>query len=252
MIDELITKTLKNYIEHHPDNYFVIGGNALNYVLEEYGIIFRATHDFDIVLVTEATDDAFIGDLKKLINDGHYINKWKNQKKTAYRFEGSAVRGYPRSIEFFIAEGQYPESLDKKLAKLDIETNEEKISAITLDKELYRFALKHRKNYDGLIFLDREALIVLKVIAYYNNLQLYSDGHKVDKEEYTKHRKDVVTILSSYNEQSLSSIGYPPDYRDQIVSFVDILAGKEVKQICSQMGLDPQVVVSYYKKLMSI
>ena len=143
-------------------------------------------------------------------------------------------------------------TLDKKLAKLDIEINEEKISAITLDKELYRFALKHRKNYDGLIFLDREALIVLKVIAYYNNLRPYNDGHKVDKEEYTKHRKDVITTLSSYNERSLSSIDYPPDYRDQIVSFVDILAGKEVKQICSQMGLDPQVVVSYYKKPMSI
>lgn len=48
MKDELITKTLKQYIEKHKDNYFIIGGNAVNYVLNGYGVKFRVTDDFDI------------------------------------------------------------------------------------------------------------------------------------------------------------------------------------------------------------
>lgn len=248
MKDELITKTLEQYIEGHKDNYFIIGGNAVNYVLSTYGIEFRVTDDFDIVLVTQICDDMFINDLNKLIRDGGYEHKWKNEKATAYRFENSKKEGFPRIIEFFVEEGQYQESLDKRLAKLDIKVNEERISAIVIDSELYQFALNNRIEIDGLMFLNREALIVLKVIAYFNNKNLYQKNHLVSSNDYLKHRKDVIDLLSSYTSNA-NPVRLSDSLLSYIIKFEKVLNSNESKQICKTRAYNHKDIIERYREL---
>lgn len=51
----------RNYFQSYPDSYVIIGGTACDIIIDESGLIPRATKDIDIILVVEAlsTDTCF-------------------------------------------------------------------------------------------------------------------------------------------------------------------------------------------------
>ena len=44
----------KAYFAAFPDNYIIIGGTACDMIIENEGLVARATKDIDIILVVEA------------------------------------------------------------------------------------------------------------------------------------------------------------------------------------------------------
>ena len=66
------------YFKDHGDNYVIIGGTACDIILEEVGLIPRATKDIDIILVVEALNADFVKQFWKFIQDGNYKRKEKS------------------------------------------------------------------------------------------------------------------------------------------------------------------------------
>ena len=195
MINKKNIEKLVSFLGENKESYFVIGGTAAAMHFDAFGINFRVTEDFDIVLVTKIDNSDFANQIAKFLIEGGYENKYRNNKKTAYRFEKPKSPEYPKVIDFFAKEGEFPESLDKRLAKVDIEVNDEMISAIVLDSDVYEFAKSHVVYDYDLPIVDIKGLIALKTLAYFKNLELHKQGF-VDSEDYAKHRKDVFRLLT--------------------------------------------------------
>lgn len=47
-------------------------------------------------------------------------------------------------------------------------------------------------------FIDRDAIILLKAIAYINNSNRKANGEAVRSEQITKHKNDIFRIVSTY------------------------------------------------------
>lgn len=212
-----------SFLGNNKDCFFLIGGHAVAIHLDKIGQEFRSTKDFDIVLVTKIDNSSFSKQLEKMLVDGNYSNKFRNNRKTAYRFENPKSNVFPRIIEFFVEEDQFPESLDRRLAKLNIEVKEDKISAIVLNKDAFEFAKRHVIIADGLPVVDVSGLIVLKIFAYFQNKELHGQG-KVDENDYQKHRKDIIRLLSIVKDRKQIN-DLPESLLSLINEFISVLKG---------------------------
>lgn len=247
-INRMCIEVLLSFLQNNNDCYFLIGGHAVALQFERIKQESRTTKDFDIVLVTEANDSIFSEQLAKYISSGGYKNKYKNEKKTAYRFEEPEKAGYPNEIEFFAEEGKFPQSLDNHLAKLNIEINEERISAIVLNKEVYEFAKRHVEIVDGLPVVDIKGLIGLKALAYLENKRLYDEG-SVTSDKYKKHRKDLFGLITILNDDSPIS-DVPEIIKERAKEFLLVL--ETAKDLAKDYGVSIDNVVNLFKKLFDI
>ena len=212
---------------------------------EKAGLEFRATKDFDIVLVTKVDDSDFSKQIAQFLVEGGYENKYRNEKKTAYRFENPKSPDYPKVIEFFVEEGKFPQSLDKRLAKLNIEVNEEKISAIVLDSEIFEFAQRHIMYDYDLPIVDIKGLIVLKAFAFFKNRDLYKQG-LVTGDDYLKHRRDVFRLLTILdNDDAIDDL--PELLVKALSDFLPLL--KETKDLAKDYHASVDSVVNRFIKI---
>ena len=236
---------LVSFLGENRESYFLIGGNAAAMYFDNIEPPFRITKDFDIVLVTRIDDSNFSKQIEQFLIEGGYENKYRNNKKTAYRFENPKSAEFPMTIEFFVKEGEFPQSLDDRLAKLDIEVNEEKISAIVLNSDLYEFALRHVIYDYELPIVDAKGLIVLKVFAYFKNLELYQ-RKLVDRNDYQKHRKDVYRLLTAIpNFDPIEDI--PDVLKQPLIDFLPVL--QKAKDLAKEYKVEVKTVVETYKKI---
>ena len=241
-------ETLLNYLRNNADCYFLIGGHAAALHFEKIGLEFRATKDYDIVLVTGLDDSSFTEEVIRFILEGEYKNKYRNNKKTAYRFEDPKSNEFPKILEFFVKEGEYPQSLDNRLAKLDIEINEEKISAIVLNEEIYEFAMKNVEIVDGLSIVSVDGLIALKSFAYFRNKELFEEG-KVNKDDYLKHRRDIVRLLSiTDNNNAIANL--PELLKQTAKDFLPVL--ENANDVAKEYSINVKTIVEIYKKKFSL
>lgn len=217
-----IMTTLQKFLGKHKDNYFIIGSHAAAYNLSLQGLTFRVTRDYDIVIISEVSNDEFAKDLTELLETGGYQFGYKadSKKRVAYRFESPKNGDYPEIIEFFVKDGANVQSIDNRFAKLNIAVDEEKISAMVLNKEIYDFSKNHVVEINDLMFVDKPCLISLKSYAYFENRKLYDEG-KVKSDDYKKHSRDILRILGSFAENEIVLINDLPDILKQ--SLLDII-----------------------------
>lgn len=82
--------------------YTLIGGVACGLLMDDAGLDFRATKDFDIVLIIEALNEDFGHAFWEFIKDGRYRTREKsNGEPEFYRFRNPSDSSYPREIELF-------------------------------------------------------------------------------------------------------------------------------------------------------
>lgn len=210
------------HLNKHPDCYVIIGGIATKTILEEKGFASRETKDFDIVLLADSTKKEFAEDITNLLKEGKYKNGFSNEKKICYRFEKPETNGYPKIIELFSVDNN--DSLHHYLQKIDIVIDEERLSAIVLEKDVFDF-IKSRRiiSSDGLPVVDPLGLIVLKAHAYFKNLKLYQEGKIKGKTNYLKHRNDIINLLLSLNGDE-KAIALPEKLKIDCSNFVKVLA----------------------------
>ena len=135
----------------------------------------------------------------EFIKDGGY-KLWKPDDEADahpcfYRFVKPEDRAFPAQIELFSKVPEYVEMPeDVHIVHIPMEGYTSSFSAIIMDEVYYDFAISHSEIVDDIRILKPEALIVLKAVAYNENLRRKLDGAKVDQRNIDKHKKDVYRL----------------------------------------------------------
>ena len=188
----------KEYFEKFNYNYALIGGTACDILLSSKGIDFRATKDFDIVLLLEAVNEDFVKTIIKFVQDGEYshINKGTG-KEQFYRFEKPNKDNFPKMIELFSKKPEYIKSLDIALAPIHINDDLISLSAILLNDEYYTLLKNNIVEIDGVTIINIEELILYKMKAYLDLYQRKTHGENIDSNDIKKHKNDVFRLLAN-------------------------------------------------------
>lgn len=198
-------KGLERFREHFADRndqYILIGGTACQIFLEENGLDFRATTDFDVVFCVEVIDLEFIDHFFSFIDDGGY--QWFEKKEARdnhfFRFFDPSEDGYPEIIEVFSKKIDAIEGAHK--AKLIVGGEVlDSLSALLLEPNYYDFIHARRLEIDGVSLVDAPALILLKAKAWVSNTERLAKGEAVRPVDIEKHRADIyrlaLTLLAS-------------------------------------------------------
>lgn len=187
----------KKYFKEYTEQYVLIGGTACDLLMEDAGIDFRATKDFDMVLIVEALTDSFIKAFWQFIKDGGYTNRQKsNGKPQFYRFSKPNSIEYPAMIELF---SKMPDMLlvkeNSNLTPLHINDEVSSLSAILLDNSYYEFLLNGRIFIEELPVLGASHLIPLKAKAWLDLKERKNKGEEIDSKNILKHKNDVFRLF---------------------------------------------------------
>jgi hypothetical protein len=93
----------------YADRYVLVGGVACEQLMEEAGLGFRLTKDFDVVLLVEGLDAGFAETFWAFIEAGGYEWREKADGGKLYRFQRPTASDYPQMIELF---SRAPEGID--------------------------------------------------------------------------------------------------------------------------------------------
>jgi len=81
MVNKNSIEKLVSFLGENKESYFVIGGNAAALHFENVGLSFRATEDFDIVLVTKIDNSDFASQIAKFLIEGGYETNIETKRK---------------------------------------------------------------------------------------------------------------------------------------------------------------------------
>lgn len=188
----------KEYFINYSDYYVIIGGTACDIIMNNIGADFRATKDFDVVLIAEAISEEFFRKLWQFINDGGYRNKQKSSKKEQlYRFTNPQNNNFPVMIELFSRK-----PLDFSIKEMSVLTpipageDIPSLSAILIDEAYYKLLSEGSVIIDGISVLSEEYLIIYKIKAWLDLSNRKRSGERIDKKNIKKHKNDVFRLLS--------------------------------------------------------
>ena len=189
----------KEYMSGFRSHYVVIGGLATVLTLEDRNLPARATKDVDMIIICQPETKLYMKRFWEFIKAGGY-KLWKpdDEKDTHpyfYRFIKPESREFPAQIELFSKVPEYVEvPEDVHIVHIPMEGYTSSFSAIIMDEAYYDFAISHSEIVDDIRILKPEALIVLKAVAYMENLRRKEAGTKVDQRDIDKHKKDVYRL----------------------------------------------------------
>jgi hypothetical protein len=226
------------HFEGYVDHYILIGGTACDLRFTEKGLDFRATKDFDIILVVEALTDQFVQHFWDFIRAGSYEVAQIDEKKRFYRFHSPKSGDHPVMLELF---SRQPEILQpvEDLHITDIPTGEavSSLSAILLEGGYYQFTLENSDTIDGIRMASDIALIALKTRAFLNNRQRKAEGQTVHEVDISKHRNDVIRLTATVGGSKARQV--PEAIRNDIAAFIAAFSEEadNVKALLKPWGL---------------
>lgn len=210
----------KEYFKNFNYNYVLIGGTACDILLNSMGNDFRATKDFDVVLLLEALNEEFVKTIIEFVKDGQYshINKGTGGEQF-YRFEKPNVDNFPKMIELFSKKPDYINSIDKNLAPIHISDDLISLSAILLNDEYYMLLKNNLMIIDDVTIISIEILILYKMKAYIDLQQKKNRGIKIDSSDIKKHKNDVFRLLANVDPNV--SVKIPKDIQKDVLNFIE-------------------------------
>lgn len=218
--------------------------------MEEVGLPFRATRDFDIVLCVEALNTDFVIRFWDFIRQGGYKIKVRdNGTKCFYRFNLPEDSSYPTMIELFsrrpdilqIGEPGFivPVSVDDEIASL---------SAILLNEDYYAFIHSEKRILSGCSIVAPQALIPLKARAWMDLSSRKAGGESIDSSSISKHKNDVFRLYQILDPRWHSSI--PAGVKEDMKVFLTIMENEEIN--LKQLGITGVTKSEVIRSLMTI
>lgn len=189
-------ETFKEFFRDFTNRYVLIGGVAATVAMEQGGGSFRATKDFDLVLVIEALDADFGRRFWAFVTAGGYeIREKGDGTPVFYRFSKPADSSFPAMLELF-SRSQDALTLEEgaTLTPLPIEEGVSSLSAILLDEDYYQFVVTGQNTADGISWVGADRLIPLKASAWLDLSAKREAGEPVDERNVKKHINDVVRL----------------------------------------------------------
>ncbi len=186
----------REHFADHADRYVLIGGAAIDVLMDDAGLTFRATKDLDVVLLVESLDAEFGTVFWEFIKAGEYVHRHGSRGEACfYRFHTPGDESYPHMIELFTRRAGCielpPEAL---VAPLPIADEISSLSAILLDDAYYEFVREGVRFVEGVPLLGPEHLIPLKARAWVDLTRRRNAGERVQGDDIKKHRADVVRL----------------------------------------------------------
>ena len=240
------------YFKDYADNYVIIGGTACDIILEEAGLIPRATKDIDIILVVEALNAQFVKQFWKFIQDGNYDRNEKSSDARKYfRFMKPEKTNFPFQIELF---SRKPDliSLDVPayLTPNPVDDDLSSLSAILLNDEYYKYMIEHSTLEYGIHLANTEALICLKAKAFLEISERIAKGSPEDTKQLRKHKTDVFRLAVTLTEDDLFDL--PGSIKDHLQKFTDTIANDlPDNAIFKEMGLGRIEVEKVFHQLIN-
>lgn len=217
---------LNRWREHFADfadRYVLVGGVACEQLMEEVGLGFRLTKDFDVVLLVELLDAGFAETFWTFIEAGGYERREKAGGGKLYRFQRPTASDYPQMIELF---SRAPEGIDlapgSQLTPLPIDEAAASLSAILLDSGYYDFLRENARMIEGLPVLGEAGVIPFKARAYLDLTARKAEGEAIDSQNIRKHRNDVFRLLQLLPEGETQLL--PDAIRADMTAFVEAVA----------------------------
>ncbi|MEB6113056.1 hypothetical protein SFB93_08440 [Kurthia gibsonii] len=203
----------KEHFKGYDLNYRLIGGQACNILLDNLGIEFRTTKDFDIILLVdklnEELNEEFIKVFWDFIKKGRYEGIEQGEVfSNFYRFIKPRTENYPAMIELF-SKSQLPEVEDYRITPIYISDDVSSLSAIVLDNEYYQLLNEGAQVVDGISIISAPYLILFKAKAWLDLKKRKEEGHQVNSKSIEKHRKDVIrlwTTLETEQEVTINEV----------------------------------------------
>lgn len=186
----------KEHFKGFEGKYTLIGGVACGLLMDDAGLLFRGTQDFDIVLIVEAMDELFGRTVWDFIKSGQYeIREKSNGEPEFYRFKNPKDDSFPKEIELFSRKSHvlnYDES--DRLTPIHISDEISSLSAILLNDEYYSFLTSGLVEIDGIQILNYTHIIPFKAKAWLDLKQRKEAGEAVDTGNISKHKNDVFRL----------------------------------------------------------
>jgi len=243
----------KKYFEHYSDNYLIIGGTACDLLINEIGLIPRATKDIDIILVVEVLNANFARQFWNFIQEGKYEKSEINsEQRKYYRFTNPENPEFPIQIELF---SRVPDMLtvpeDSHLTPIPFDEGVSSLSAILLDEDYYKFTLANSQIIEGVHIANTEALICLKAKAYLELTQRKAEGENIDDKKIKKHKNDVFRMILPLND---NHIEMPDGVKQDLINFTEMVKDSlPDDKIFEEMNASPAITAeSLYYELIRV
>lgn len=240
--------TFREYFRSYAGNYVIIGGTACSELIEDERLKPRATKDIDAILIIEALSDDFVKRFWQFIRGGKY-ELWQtiSGKTQFYRFIKPKAENFPLQIELF---SRVPDLIkvpeEAHLAPIPVGEELSSLSAILLDDDYYHYATSHTVTIDDLSFVDKDAIVMLKAIAYINNSNRKAEGGHVRTEDITKHKNDIYRIVSTFTDRDRYEI--PETIKDDLRTFLSMLEkdGLGTAGLSKELGLEMEITFELF------
>ena len=221
-----------DFFKGFEDCYVVIGGNAADFWLERDNQTFRATQDYDIVVIFENSNGAFSEKFVSFIKENNYITsevgKSEDKKKVYYRFQlpkESELGDIPKQIELFSRIPlQYELNLPTETTPLHYEDGPS-LSAIGLDDDYYNLLKNCHFKEGSVSVLSIPGLIYFKAKAHLDVQKRVENGetitHRANK---TKHFNDVCRLCDLLtNNNDFNATVVPKSCQEDLKKFIDLV-----------------------------
>ncbi|WP_374344489.1 hypothetical protein [Phenylobacterium sp.] len=234
----------RSHFAKYADRYVMVGGVACEQLMDEAGLRFRLTNDFDVVLLVELLDASFAEAFWGFIEAGGYERREKAEGGKLYRFENPTMPDYPQMIELF---SRAPEGFElaqgSHLTPLPIDEAAASLSAILLDSGYYDYLQANARQIDGLPLLSEAGMIPFKARAYLDLSSRKAAGENIDSKKVKKHRNDVFRVLQLLPEDASYSV--PDAIKADMSAFLDAVAKDDsFKPADFDVKLPPDVAIS--------
>lgn len=199
----------KHHFRDFQEQYVLIGGVASSLSADELAVEFRATKDFDIVLIIEALNTQFVSHFWDFVHAGGYkirqVGEAGHEKPIFYRFQNPEDESYPQQLELF---SRTPEGLNHPqsatLTPIPTDESVSSLSAILLDEAYYEFLLEGRKVGNDISYIGADRLIPFKARAWLDLSARKEAGDSVDSKSIRKHRNDVIVLSGLLDGSAVS------------------------------------------------
>lgn len=218
----------KEKFESFKGKYTLIGGVACGLLMDDAGLDFRATQDFDIVLIIESMDDDFGRAIWDFIRDGGYkIREKSTGEPEFYRFKSPEDKSYPKEIELFSRKSKLLNYADEdRLTPIHISDEISSLSAILLDDEYYLFLSHGLTELEGIQVLNYTHIIPFKAKAWIDLKERKGNGEAVDSKNILKHKNDVFRLSQLLAESDFVTLS--EGIKADMASFVAQMENEDV------------------------
>lgn len=122
----------RDWLSPYMNHYVIIGGTACDLILDQAGLLFRATKDLDVVLLVDTVDTDFARHFGEYIHQGGYTRKQRSSgRPRAYRFERPSKPEFPHMIELFARRPEYLEDQHFRSEVAPLPVDDPEISSLS-------------------------------------------------------------------------------------------------------------------------